>query len=83
LEQNFPNPFNPTTALRFQLPAASAVRLVVYDMLGREVSVLMDENKQAGIHTATFNGDGLASGVYYYRLTTPGHVETRKMALVR
>jgi hypothetical protein len=52
-------------------------------MLGREVSVLMDENKQAGIHTATFNGDGLASGVYYYRLTTPGHVETRKMALVR
>jgi N-acetylneuraminic acid mutarotase len=68
LEQNFPNPFNPTTVVSYQLPVASDVRLAVYDMLGREVSVLVNERKEAGVHEVKFDGTSLASGVYFYRI---------------
>ncbi len=98
LEQNYPNPFNPTTAIRYQLPAASNVRLVVYDMLGREVSVLVDGRGEAGVHQVTFDGSGLSSGVYFYRMQVRPlesavgrdsksgaglYVETKKLLLVR
>lgn len=69
LWQNFPNPFNPETGIRYQLPGTSDVRLTVYDMLGREVSVLVNERREAGVHEVRFNAAGLASGVYFYRMS--------------
>ena len=68
LAQNFPNPFNPGTTITYELPRASEVRLSVYDILGREVSVLVNGRVDAGSHRARFDGSGLASGVYMYRL---------------
>ena len=68
LFQNFPNPFNPRTVVSYHLPAASDVRLVAYDMLGREVSVPANEKKMAGSYPTTFDGSAPASGVYFYRL---------------
>jgi beta-galactosidase len=83
LEQNYPNPFNPTTTIAYQLPAALDVRLVVYDLLGREVAVLVDERKPAGSYESTFDARELASGVYLYRLTAGSAVETKKMAVLK
>jgi sugar lactone lactonase YvrE len=83
LSQNYPNPFNPTTVVTFQLPVASDVRLVVYDLLGREVAVLVNEKKASGSYSVRFDATGLASGVYFYRLVAGGYVESRKMLLVR
>jgi hypothetical protein len=83
LLQNYPNPFNPSTMIKYQMPAPGPVRLVVYDMLGREVAVLVNGKQEAGYHTATFDGSGLASVAYLYRLTAGSYTETRKMVLVR
>jgi hypothetical protein len=83
LEQNYPNPFNPTTIIKFELPKSSAVRLSVYDMLGREVSVLVNERRDAGVHEVTFDASALPSGVYFYRVQAGSYVETRKLCLVR
>lgn len=66
--QNYPNPFNPTTVVRYRLPVAGSVRLAVYDLLGREVSVLVNERREAGVHDVTFDGTGLSSGTYFYRI---------------
>jgi glucose/arabinose dehydrogenase len=68
LEQNFPNPFNPTTVVSYQLPVAGNVKLAIYDLLGREVAVLVNERKSPGTHAVQFNAQGLASGVYLYRI---------------
>jgi hypothetical protein len=83
LQQNYPNPFNPTTTITYELPRTSHVSLTVYDMLGREVSVLVNEKKEAGVHEVEFNGSALASGVYLYRLTTGAFTQTRKMIVVK
>jgi spore coat protein H len=83
LEQNFPNPFNPTTGVNYELPVTSDVRLVVYDILGREVAVLVNEKQGPGRYEVRFGASGLASGVYLYRLTAGGSIQTRKMLLVR
>ena len=83
LMQNYPNPFNPTTMVEFQLPAASTVRLAVYDMLGRQVAELLNEVRAAGQHAVPFNAAGLASGTYTYRLTAGERVLTKRMLLVR
>lgn len=83
LEQNFPNPFNPTTLITYQLPVACGVRLVVYDPLGREVAVLVNENKAAGSHEVTFDVAGLASGVYLYRLVAGEYRDVKAMVLLR
>jgi hypothetical protein len=69
LSQNYPNPFNPSTKIDFDLPADCRVRLVVYDILGRELKVLVNEYRKAGSHTADYNTDGLSSGFYFYTLT--------------
>jgi hypothetical protein len=69
LEQNFPNPFNPTTTIDYQLPTDSRVSIVVYDLLGQEIKRLVDEVKQAGYHDQRFDAAGIASGVYFYRMT--------------
>jgi predicted acyl esterase len=90
LDQNFPNPFNPTTTLRYTVPGersqgrgVSDVRLVVYDLLGREVAVLVNERKAPGTYQARFDARGLASGVYLYRLQSAEQVQTRKMILLQ
>ncbi len=83
VHQNFPNPFNSGTTIRFELPRASVVQLCVYDLLGREVSVLVNDRKDTGVHEVRFDGSGLASGVYFYRLTVGDFVQTRKLVLIR
>jgi hypothetical protein len=83
LDQNYPNPFNPTTMLGYQLPVASDVRLAVYDLLGREVALLVNEKKLAGRHEAGFDAAGLSSGVYFYRLIAGPYTESRRMILMK
>ena len=83
LSQNYPNPFNPTTTVSYQLSAVSDVKLVAYDLLGREVAVLVNEREGPGKHEAIFDASGLASGVYVCRLSAGHYVETRKMILMR
>ena len=90
LFHNYPNPFNPTTNMRYivgavsgQQTAVSQVRLVVYDLIGREVAVLVDEQKRPGAYTATWDATGLSSGVYISRLTAGNGVESRKMVLTK
>jgi hypothetical protein len=81
--ENFPNPFNPSTEIGFRLESNDFVTLVVYDILGRETSVLVNENRDRGRHEVTFNGSGLASGVYILRLTAGNFVQARRIVLVR
>lgn len=83
LHQNYPNPFNPVTTVAYDLPRASRIRLVLFNTLGEEVATIFDGVQEAGRHTATVSGDGLASGVYYYRLTAGSRTEVRKMLLLR
>lgn len=83
LEQNYPNPFNPTTLINYQLPKSSHVTLKVYDMLGKEVCKLVDEEKIVGNYKVTFNGTNLSSGVYFYRLTTGYFSQIKKMLLLK
>ncbi len=83
LEQNFPNPFNPVTSIRFELPQAGAVRLALYDLLGREVTVLAEGVYTAGRHEIRVDGRSLSSGTYLYRLTQGGQTLTRKLLLLR
>jgi hypothetical protein len=83
LEQNYPNPFNPTTTIRFALPDQSEIRLEVYTITGQRVAVLAEGSRSAGWHTVTFEGAGLSSGVYIYRLQSAGAVQTRKLLLVK
>jgi len=80
---NYPNPFNPVTAISFQLSAISPVSLVVYDVLGREVARLVDGIQQAGYHRVNFDGSNLASGVYYYRLIAGSFSGVKQLFLVK
>jgi hypothetical protein len=79
----YPNPFNPTTEISYELPIAEQVKLKVFDVLGREVVVLADGMVQAGSHAVTFDGSALPSGVYFARLQAGGAVKTEKMMLLR
>ena len=83
LLQNYPNPFNPTTRIRYTLPGAGRVRLAVYDILGREVAVLVSESKPAGNHEVPFNATHLSSGMYFYTMRAGDYVQTRTMAVLR
>ncbi|MEZ4703136.1 MAG: T9SS type A sorting domain-containing protein [Rhodothermales bacterium] len=83
VDGNYPNPFNPTTTIRFSLPETARVRLSVYDMLGREVRVLVDGTLEAGQHTAAFEGADLPSGSYLYRLDTPAGSFTNLMTFLK
>ncbi len=80
---NYPNPFNPSTAISYKLSAVGHVTLRIYDILGREVATLVNGIQSAGMHTTQFNGERLASGVYFYRLTAPGVNQVRKMLLTK
>jgi hypothetical protein len=81
LSQNYPNPFNPETVIRFTLPVAGFAKGVVYDILGREVSTLLDGETPAGQHQLKFNAEGLVSGVYFFRLNTGKYSATIKMTV--
>ncbi len=88
LDQNYPNPFNPTTDIGFRIQDRRYVRVSVFDVLGREVAVLVDRELSPGSHTTTWNANGMTSGLYFYRLEVRGEkgerwVETKKMMLVR
>jgi glucuronoarabinoxylan endo-1,4-beta-xylanase len=83
LDQNYPNPFNPTTVVKYQLPVAGDVRLGVYDLLGREVAVLVNERKMAGTYEVRFDASGLSSGVYVYRLTSGVIAQSRRMVVLK
>ncbi|MBI5020019.1 MAG: T9SS type A sorting domain-containing protein [Ignavibacteriales bacterium] len=83
LFQNYPNPFNPVTTIRYQLPINSHLKLKVFDLLGIEVSTLVNENKNAGSYEVEFDGSKLPSGVYFYRLQTGSYVETKKLLLMK
>jgi len=83
LFQNYLNPFNPTTTIKYSLPNSDIVSLKVFDILGREVAILLDEYKTAGTHTVEFNASQLASGVYFYQLQSKNFVETKKMLLMK
>ena len=83
LAANYPNPFNPQTTIPFTLHAAGAVRLAVFDVLGREVAVLVDEARPAGAYRVTWQANDLPSGLYLYRLTMGGESVTRRMTLLK
>lgn len=83
LDQNYPNPWNPSTAIRYRVAAEGRVNLRLYDALGREVRVLVDERQQAGEHVVELDGSGLGSGVYLYRLVSGCRAQTRSMILVK
>ena len=83
LNQNYPNPFNPSTVITYQLPQNSDVRLDVFDMLGRKVATLVNGPATAGSHEIQFNANGLASGIYIYRLQMGNEVVMRRMSLVK
>jgi hypothetical protein len=83
LYQNYPNPFNPTSIIRYDLPKSSFVTLKVYDVLGTEVSTLVNERQEPGVHQMSWQASGFASGVYFYRLQAGSFVETKKLILLR
>ncbi|MFN3874130.1 MAG: T9SS type A sorting domain-containing protein, partial [Ignavibacterium sp.] len=83
LEQNFPNPFNPTTTINFQLPENNYVSIKIYDIIGNLVTTLVDENMEAGYHSVVWNANGLSSGVYLYRLASGSFISTKKLILMK
>ncbi|MCX6163260.1 MAG: T9SS type A sorting domain-containing protein [Ignavibacteriae bacterium] len=90
LFQNYPNPFNPTTNIKYQITNTSNVKsemsnvkLIVYDILGKEIITLVNDKQSAGIYEVTFDGSRLASGIYFYKLQSGDFTQTRKMVLLK
>jgi hypothetical protein len=83
LFQNYPNPFNPITKIKFQLPKSSSVSLLIYDILGKEISNLVDEELKPGIYEVEFDGTSFSNGIYYYTLTANEYKETKKLVLLK
>ncbi|MEE9432419.1 MAG: T9SS type A sorting domain-containing protein [Melioribacteraceae bacterium] len=83
LNQNYPNPFNPTTNISFGISLKGNVKLIVYDLLGKEIETILDEEKNAGNYSINFDGSNLSNGVYYYSLITNGKLLTKKMLLMK
>lgn len=83
LEQNYPNPFNPTTIISYSIPTRSYVTLAVFNMLGQKVADLVNGDKDAGAYAVTFDGTGLASGVYLYRIQAGSFVQSRKLVILK
>jgi hypothetical protein len=83
LHQNFPNPFNPATTITYSLPKATHVRLKIYNLLGREVATLVDQQMPAGAHQVAWNAQGVASGVYFYKISAGNYSKSHKMILLQ
>lgn len=83
LDPAYPNPFNPTTTIRYALPQASKVRLTVYNMLGRQIKTLVNQQQKAGTHEVTFHSSQLSSGTYIYRIEAGDFIKVRKMTLLK
>ena len=83
LEQNYPNPFNPTTFIEFAIPVDGMVSLKVYNAVGEEISTLLNEEMTSGTHKINFDGNGLTSGIYFYRLTSGNNISVKKMILLK
>jgi hypothetical protein len=83
LDQNYPNPFNPTTVIRYQLAKSGMVNLKIFDLLGKEVAVLVNEEKAEGTYSVTFHAVNLPSGVYFYRLESNGNAMVKKLVLMK
>jgi len=83
LQQNYPNPFNPTTTISYTVPAPSFISLKVYDILGKEVAVLVNEGKTAGTYNVKFDAKNMASGIYFYRLQAGSFLITKKLTLIK
>ena len=83
LYQNFPNPFNPTTTIKYEIPERSFVSIRVFDVLGNEITTLVNEEKPAGGFKVEFNGANLPSGIYFYILTAGEYNSTRKFILLK
>ncbi len=83
LSQNYPNPFNPTTTIQYQVPEGSNVKIIVYDVLGKQVAVLVNGYQDAGTYTTNFDGTNLASGIYLYRMEAGNFVKVNKMLLLK
>ncbi len=83
LQQNFPNPFNPSTSIKWQIPEGGLVSIKIYDVLGKEVTTLVNEYRSAGFYESIFDGSNLASGLYIYRLITENFISTKKMLMVK
>jgi hypothetical protein len=83
LGQNYPNPFNPATVIIFTLPESQNVKLIVFDILGREVKTLINEVRSPGIYEVNFDASSLSSGVYFYRLITDNFTDTKKMLMIK
>lgn len=83
IEQNYPNPFNPITTIRYQLPKQSNVVVKIFDILGTEITTLVDEDKPTGIYEVSFNASNLSSGVYFYRISAGDFNSTKKMILLK
>jgi hypothetical protein len=83
LSQNYPNPFNPSTTIKFSIPNTQFTTLKVYNILGREVATLVNEEKTPGNYEVQFNGSNLSSGVYFYRLQSGSFSEIKKFVLMK
>ena len=83
LFQNYPNPFNPQTKIKFAVPKASFTKLVIYNLLGREVTTLVNEELRPGAYEADWDGSNFSSGVYFYKIISGDFVETKKMVLMK
>jgi len=83
LSQNYPNPFNPTTKIKYQVPHTGFVTLKIYDLLGREIATLINEGKPAGSYEVEFDGSGLTSGIYFYKLQAENYTGVKKMVLMK
>ena len=83
LQQNYPNPFNPTTKIMFDIPKSGDVKLIIYDILGREIAILVDELLKPGVYEVEWYASNKPSGIYFYKLTTADFTETKKMVLIK
>jgi len=83
LDQNFPNPFNPNTLIKYSIPKSSQVSLKIFNTLGQEMESLVNEEKQAGTYEVNWNASNLQSGVYFYRIQAGSFIETKKMILLK
>jgi len=83
LYQNHPNPFNPTTTIQYELPERSDVQITIYDLLGKEITIMPSENQDAGYKSIQWNASNVPSGMYFYQIRAGEFVQTKKMALLK